>query len=74
MADVYVVFDPVFARVIGVAGRIQGAEIIKTEYATNLADTQHPKPVKDTGNWLNVYRAAYARCQILNHELVYEDD
>lgn len=75
MADVYVVLDPAFALVLGVSGRLQGAEIIKSKYAIEQADRQFPSvPNRDVGSWTNAYNMVYARCRIDNHELVYEDD
>lgn len=75
MSDIYVVIDSggPATKVVGAAGRMQGAEILRANYATHCADVAHPIPHRDPGSWINVYREVYDRCIVENTELQYED-
>lgn len=65
MSDIYVVVDPVGARVVGASARLQGAEVIRSDEAVRIAGLD----VGGFGTRAEKEAHFYARLQVVNVEL-----
>lgn len=71
MPEVYIVIESraknARDRVVGVSARLQGAELIRTDWARKVADANWPDDP-------DMYRAYYSRLRIETHEVQDSDD